>query len=203
MSTWILYDTEFTAWPDSQHTNWEGKNRELVRISALRIDLQLRVVKIFDVLCRPVIEPILSPYFIDLTGITQEQIETEGVSISKGLAQFFSFCEGSDSILSYGNDRPVIEENLEQIKESAPGQVLSQMRDVRVVIENKLQRPLPSYLTSGTVYQATPYLEHQVKKRWSNASTFAHNSLWDVYSPLLLLRNLNKKALVQSGDPAF
>ena len=203
-TTWILYDTEFTSWPDSQRTNWEGRNRELVRISALRIDRHLRVVDIFDVLCRPVVEPVLSSYFMNLTGITQEEIEAEGVSISEGLARFFEFCDGDGSgpILSYGNDRPVIEENLRG--GTRPSSILSRMHDVRPLLEATLRRPLPSYLTSGTVYKAAPRLEQEVSARWAQASTFAHNSLWDVYSPLLLLRHLRGfPSLVLEGDPVF
>lgn len=79
--SFVIFDTEYTSCKGCQEHGWRGRQqREIVQISAIRVSNDLRVLDTFNVLCRPSINPILSDYFVNLTGITNKQIQSHGVS---------------------------------------------------------------------------------------------------------------------------
>ncbi|MBC3983380.1 exonuclease domain-containing protein [Streptomyces sp. AC536] len=113
MSTFVIFDLEFTTWPGALGQDWAapGQLREIVQIGALRLRDDLTVAEEFEVLVRPVVNPELSPYFTGLTGITQEEVDRDGLSPAAALGDFLTFCRGQ-SVLSYGNDMVVLGENV-------------------------------------------------------------------------------------------
>ena len=81
----IIFDTEFTAWKNSNKNNWKNKNeyKELVQIGALKVKKTNNTLKIIDKLniyIKPEINQELSTYFKNLTGISQLTIEKKSVS---------------------------------------------------------------------------------------------------------------------------
>jgi hypothetical protein len=81
--SFIIYDTEYTSWSGSQERNWNLSNehRELVAIGALKIKLEKNKYIIEDslkILFIPRINNILSNYFINLTNITNHEINKYG-----------------------------------------------------------------------------------------------------------------------------
>ena len=76
----ILYDTEYTSWPDSQKNNWSDPNeyREIVQIGGLKIS-DGEVIDQLNIYIKPKKNPALSNYFTRLTGITQEKVEKYGL----------------------------------------------------------------------------------------------------------------------------
>ncbi|MFM9370558.1 exonuclease domain-containing protein [Streptomyces sp. Da 82-17] len=113
MTTFVLFDLEFTSWPGALERDWSGPGelREIVQIGAVRLDEEYAVAEEFETLVRPVVNPRLSPYFTELTGIEQEQVDREGVAPARALSDFLGFCAGR-SVLSYGNDMVVLGENV-------------------------------------------------------------------------------------------
>ena len=115
----ILFDTEYTSWEGSMERNWSHKNeyKELVQLSAIKINIEKNNIKIIDkitIVCKPVKNPILSEYFIKLTGITNNDIEN-GVSFNNCLVEFYTFCKYNNkqvNIYSYGNDYNILEINM-------------------------------------------------------------------------------------------
>jgi len=88
----VLFDTEYTSWKgclENGRADWQKK--EIVQIAALKIDGRLQVVGEFNVYVKPQINPVLSDYFIDLTGITNEKLAAEGVGFSDAYARFKVF----------------------------------------------------------------------------------------------------------------
>ena len=59
----------------------------------------------------PKINSKLSNYFVNLTGITNQDIKNEGYTFIKGMDLFLNFTNNLP-IYSYGNDYEIIEENL-------------------------------------------------------------------------------------------
>lgn len=91
----ILFDTEYTSWKgclENGRADWQKK--EIVQIAALKIDNHLQVESEFNVYVKPEINPVLSDYFIDLTGITNEKLAAEGVPFYEAYARFKAFAEG-------------------------------------------------------------------------------------------------------------
>ncbi|GGR67304.1 hypothetical protein GCM10010252_01270 [Streptomyces aureoverticillatus] len=134
MTTFVVFDLEFTTWPDALEQNWSapGQFREIVQIGALRLRADgvdgadgsaetagaaeaagtaYSVVEEYEALVRPVMNPRLSAYFTELTGIDQESVDRDGLPPAEALGDFLAFCEGQ-SVLSYGNDMVVLGENL-------------------------------------------------------------------------------------------
>lgn len=110
----VFYDTEFTTWEGALERRWSGPNefREVVQIGAMRIDAStLEPVASFDVLVKPVKNPVVSDYFTALTGITQAAINDNGLDFIDALAQFCDFISASPAA-AYGNDAGIIRENM-------------------------------------------------------------------------------------------
>jgi inhibitor of KinA sporulation pathway (predicted exonuclease) len=109
----ILLDTEFTAWEGSMERGWSGsgEHKEIVQIGAVALDaVSLAEIEAFEVLVKPVKNPLLSDYLVKLTRITNERLAKEGVDFEIAIARFLSFA-ASRRLHSYGRDDRIIAEN--------------------------------------------------------------------------------------------
>jgi inhibitor of KinA sporulation pathway (predicted exonuclease) len=116
MTTPILtiFDLEFTAWDGSLARQWlgPGEFKEVVQIGAVRLNLQsLQREGSFDCLVRPRVNPVLSEYFENLTGISNRGLVTDGVDFEIGYRRFLDFA-GGGVIAAFGHDEWVLEENI-------------------------------------------------------------------------------------------
>lgn len=114
----VILDTEYTTWEGALQRMWTGpkEERELVQISAIKVNNfeTLHCTQFFSVYTKPQINPILSDYFINLTGIKQEAISRNGLSIKKGIEKFVDFSKDS-FCLCWGDDINVLKKNIELI----------------------------------------------------------------------------------------
>lgn len=113
--TAVLLDLEYTAWEGSVARQWGGPNehREVVQIGALRVDrASARPLEAFSQFVMPRINPVLSDYFIALTGITNETIRTHGVPFEEAYRAFLDFLKDGP-VFSYGRDDKVIGWNID------------------------------------------------------------------------------------------
>src|ERR1700748_1153496 len=89
--TLTVFDLEFTAWECSMASHWlrPGEFKEVVQIGAVKLDAaSFEIIASFDVLVRPRINVDLSPYFENLTGITNGQVADRGVDFPEALVRF-------------------------------------------------------------------------------------------------------------------
>lgn len=113
----VIYDTEFTAWPGSNERGWSQpwENRELIQLAAIKVqvsDCGVTTLASFNELIKPVKNPVLSDYIVDLTGITQDMVDNLGVDFSSALALFKQFSDdGTIPCVAWGNDSDVVREN--------------------------------------------------------------------------------------------
>ena len=111
-----IFDLEFTAWEGSAARGWSGPDeyREIVQIGAVRVDGGNAFAEVdrFTAYVRPVKNPVLSDYFVSLTGITQADVDRHGVSFPEALAAFSEFV-GDDgaAVVSNGTDHAALDEN--------------------------------------------------------------------------------------------
>ena len=109
--TFVVADLEYTSWEGAQEGGWSepGQFREVVQIGAVRLDAENAFAELadFSVLVRPTINPELSDYFTDLTGITNADVMRDGVDITAALDAFAVFV-GADTVVSHGRDDRVI-----------------------------------------------------------------------------------------------
>lgn len=115
-STLVVFDLEFTSWEGFLESGWSlpGKHREVVQIGAVKLDVAggFQQIGTFEALVRPTLHPLLSDYFMDLTGIRQDTVDRDGLSFGEALSAFMDFIGGEDVTVScHGDDSLVIREN--------------------------------------------------------------------------------------------
>ncbi|MBN1778925.1 MAG: exonuclease domain-containing protein [Candidatus Buchananbacteria bacterium] len=118
----IILDTEYTAWEGSWERDWKlpDEHREIVQVAALKIDTEnLRELDSLSIFVRPRIKDQLSDYFINLTAITQDQIDRHGIDFALALEKFQKFI-GELNVYSFGGDQKVFKENCELYKIKYP-----------------------------------------------------------------------------------
>jgi inhibitor of KinA sporulation pathway (predicted exonuclease) len=109
-----IFDLEYTAWECSMARRWlaPGEFREVVQIGAVRIcSSSFEILDAFDVLVRPRINARLSPYFENLTGISNERLLRLGVDFAQGYQRFLEFA-GDGPIAAFGQDQQVLDDNI-------------------------------------------------------------------------------------------
>jgi len=112
--TITIFDLEYTAWECSMARRWltPGEFKEVVQIGAVKLDADsFAILDTFEALVVPRINPVLSPYFEKLTGITSRQLIRDGVDFSAAYAGFLAFA-GEEPIAAYGHDDHVLQDNL-------------------------------------------------------------------------------------------
>jgi len=109
----VVFDLEFTAWESSMANQWlrPGEFKEIVQIGAVKVDSAFATGELLDVLVRPRLNPVLSPYLEQLTGITNEELRSRGVDFADAYRAFTDFAGGLP-IIAYGRDDLVFVDNL-------------------------------------------------------------------------------------------
>lgn len=148
----VVFDLEYTTWKGAREHNWSDpkKHKEVVQIGAVIIDKDLSEIDSFEVLVKPRINPVLSDYFVDLTKITQAEVDKKGVDFSQALKDFYQW-SNSYPLFSFGDDGPVLIKNA-QLYDIEPLFKTSKFFDVRDVFK-KFGIPADKY-TSGTIVEA-------------------------------------------------
>ncbi len=181
MTDIIITDSEYTTWKDALQTGWSGpgQHREIVQLAAARVTSDFsKVIETIDLMVVPKINPKLSPFFIELTGIKQTAVDNHGMSFPARLDQFWSFSEnGTLPVICMNADEAVVRENC-------------RINEVQFPFENSWHRLRP-YLdqigidisvSSGDLHKLT----HDPLK-----SNMTHYALHDVLSMVKFLRHIS------------
>jgi len=183
----VIFDTEYTSW---KGTNENGYNRftqfpELVQIGALKIDKNFNIIDELNIFVRPLLNPKLSKYFINLTKITQSKIDKNGIPFASALNKFYDFCQHDNDLLdiySYGNDYQIIEEGLDihNITKKKFRKWKSYFYDIRNIFTkfNINAINLNKY-SSGTIHTAFNLTINNI---------YVHDALFDSYSIYISLK---------------
>lgn len=104
----VVYDLEYTTWEGARERRWSGpdEHREVVQVGAVRLEDGAEL----SLLVKPHLNPGLSAYFTDLTGITQDQVDRHGMDFPEALDRLADFAAGAD-LASNGADEGVLREN--------------------------------------------------------------------------------------------
>lgn len=113
----VVYDTEYTSWPGAHERDWSGpgEHREIVQIGAVLLDAKREEVGMFSQMVCPKINPVLSDYFMTLTGITNDDLDAHGQLPFDALQQFSKFCSKAAFVCSFGLDHDIIQVNCDLI----------------------------------------------------------------------------------------
>lgn len=91
----VLFDLECTTWEGAAARNWSGpgEHRELVQLGAALVETESFTELASVKYCvKPLINPVLSQYFVDLTHITQEMVDRYGIDFPTFLHDFHAWC---------------------------------------------------------------------------------------------------------------
>lgn len=89
----------------------DGEFKEIVQIGAIRVETEnFAELGNLSLYVKPVKNPILSEYFMRLTGITQEEVDGSGIGFPEALRKFSEFA-GESKLYSWGGDHEVLREN--------------------------------------------------------------------------------------------
>ena len=147
----VVFDLEWTAWEGSRERNWSGpdEHREVYDIGAAFVSgPSFEVKDTFRRLVTLEIVPSLPTYSSKLTGISQEDIDREGIPFSQAIEEFDAFTQGAD-LYNWGTGDPVaIAEScqLKNIKNPFEGRV----HDIRPVFSSR-GIPTDTYMSSTIV----------------------------------------------------
>ncbi len=175
----VIYDTEYTSWEGAQARNWNGPNefKEIVQIGALLIGTKtLEILDTKVIFVRPKKNPVLSEYFIELTGISQEDVETRGIDFPAAIQEFALWTDALP-MYSFGTDALVMEENCKLHDIPFPF-TREQFHDVRKIFQD--HGIATENYTSGIIVRA---FDRPITRR-------PHNALNDVKTILDGLRLL-------------
>jgi inhibitor of KinA sporulation pathway (predicted exonuclease) len=182
----VLYDLEFTAWPGSRQSNWAapGEHREIVQIGAVRVAPARGCAEIgcFERIVRPRINPSLSPYLIELTGLSQERVDREGLKFEQAMEDFRAFAGDTSTLMAaFGADAEVMNENC-ALNRCATALLPAQMVDIRPFILRALSLEGQS-VSSGELPHRLGY----------PPAGHAHDALADARALAIALRHIQSK----------
>jgi hypothetical protein len=191
----VIFDTEYTTWEGAYANGWTGpgQHREIVQISAVKIDFpSCKIIDSFDILVKPKLNPVLSDFFQELTQISQELVDLNGVPFETALGYFLEFCGPGTPTMSYGNDACILAENI-ALARCNPGVFYG--------------FGTPNFMNLGhALVAADPSLETKKinsGKLWAhfglekpNVPGAEHNALFDCYSIVAALKFLVGKRVL-------
>lgn len=194
--SYVIFDTEYTSWEGCNANGWhDWQKKEIVQIAAVRVDeADDRPIGELNLYVKPVLNPVLSDYFVSLTGISNQKIAAEGIGFADAYEQF-KFFVGRDKCYSHGwslsqdelADGKVMLENLELLglKDCTPPEFHNiapwfkeQYQAKGIHIEKQCSGEI------AVLLGCTEEFEH--------SELDVHNALYDVYSILAGIRFLKK-----------
>lgn len=148
--------------------------RQIVQIAAILVDSETGdELATFNQLVTPVYEKRVADFFTELTGITQEQVDTEGIPFEQALSKFVQFA-GNVDIYTYDKDEEVLRQNCGYIDLMWPF-TTSFIRVKTLLPQYGVD---PDAYSSGTLYKAAGL----------RMDGHVHNALHDVRSMAAALR---------------
>ncbi len=107
MQSFCIFDTEYTTYPNARSGGWNdsGQHKEIIQIAAAIVTPGelWETFPTFDVLVKPVLNPRINAHTTQITGITQELMDREGMAMETAMARFKAFV-GDHKAFSNGMD---------------------------------------------------------------------------------------------------
>jgi len=109
----VVYDLEFTAWEGSMARHWlaPGEFKEVIQIGAVKVDAAFSPQETLNLLVRPRLNRVLSPFIETLTGVTNAVLQSGGLDFAEAFARFAAFA-GPLPIVAFGRDDLVLADNI-------------------------------------------------------------------------------------------
>ncbi len=197
--SFVIFDTEYTTWKGCIENGWLGnQKKEIVQIAALKVSDNLDVIDTFNILCKPTVNPVLSEYFENLTGITNGMVAKDGVPFLSAYERFVDFIDGN-ICFSHGwggdyfskSDGLIIDENL-RINNIKPLKTIEYRNIAAIFMELYAKHNIDiKKQSSGQIVNLL-----NIKDKISSLCLDEHNAFVDVYSILEGLKFFKTDAIM-------
>jgi inhibitor of KinA sporulation pathway (predicted exonuclease) len=157
LSTWPdkgligILDLEYTAWEGSAQRQWSEpwEWREIVQVGLLLVDAgrAFAATDGIEVLVQPTRNPVLSKYFVTLTGITQSHLVAKARPFAEAMDDLSGLLSEAELVVFNGYDGAIFRENCE-LNGVAFRWGEDRWRDFRPLLARTLNVP-PHKLTSS------------------------------------------------------
>lgn len=180
----VIYDTEYTSWKGCNENGWQPpQHMEVIQIAAIKIDENFNELGRFDIFVKPTLNPILSDYITNLTGITQKQVDEEGLEYFTALNAFKEFI-GNAKCYSYGSDDKVMMKNANLLQKD------------KWPFEYEMYNIIPLYQKAGI--DTSKYNSGALYKSVGlDLSGHEHNALFDVISLIETAKHLSNRGVLK------
>ncbi len=144
MKKFIIVDLEWTSWKGNysgknfeieKRKNWQKK--EIIQIGAIKFNKNYKILDTLNLYVKPLFNPILSNYTINLTNITNKLIEKKGLNFIKANKKLLNFSKNC-TLLSNGNDGEVLKKNYRYNKINLSG---LKIINIKKIFEKKYHIP--------------------------------------------------------------
>ncbi len=152
--------------------------RQIVQIAAIKYDTaKNEELEAFDLLVKPFFMPTVTDFFEELTGISQADIDTKGMTLTDALKRLEKFCNNTP-ILAFDQDWYVLSQNYGYLQQQNP---FPEFTRVKALLPQ--WNIDPAQYSSGTLYQAADI----------SMDGHVHNALHDVRSMAHAVSILNAR----------
>ena len=181
----VVFDLEYTAWEGSWERGWSRpcEHREIVQIGAVRLSPDLTETVALECLVRPTVNPVLSDYFVALTGIRNADLDAAGIELGAALAELERLAAPDALLLSNGADGAVVDESCALSDTESP---IPAARFVCIADLLRMSLGAPETIASSDLPAAVG----------AAMPGRAHTALADARAIALTLRTLRQRGLV-------
>jgi inhibitor of KinA sporulation pathway (predicted exonuclease) len=131
----VVFDSEWTTWEGALERRWSGPGEEIeivqIGMAKLADTAELPEIDHIEFFIHPVLNPDLSAYFTELTGITQRQVDEHGISYSEALEKMQAFLDPSVQVVyCFGGDGIIVSRNctLNNLEDPFPPELFASIR---------------------------------------------------------------------------
>lgn len=124
MKNKIVWDTEFTSWEGCHENGWnnnENQYKELIQIGAVKLNEQNQIIDWFNSYVQPIINPELSTYITELTGVQQTDVD-ESDKLPVVWEEFLEW-QNDCPAFSWENDIDIVQRNKQIYKNVANDEI--------------------------------------------------------------------------------
>lgn len=181
----LFYDCETTGLPNWKAPSEDPSQPYICQLAAILLNDSLDEVAVLNAFIKPQ-GWVLNPELQQLTGITMEQLETQGIPIADALNQFFDLVSKASLVVAHNEsfDARMLRIQLKRAKDEARAEAWEKRKSactMAITTPILMLPPTPKMVAAGFTKPKSPKLE-EAYRHFHDGADFegAHNALNDV-----------------------
>lgn len=180
----LFYDCETTGLPNWKAPSEDPSQPYICQLAAILVDDERREAHTLNAFIKPA-GWVLSPELQKLTGITMEQLETQGMPQAQALDNFFDLVGMASLVVAHNEsfDARMLRIQLKRAKDDARAEAWEKRKSACTMAMSTpilMLPPTPKMVAAGFNKPKSPKLEEAYRHFFSKDFEGAHNALNDV-----------------------